>query len=103
MWNALRRHRVLFFSIGLMMTGTGLQNTLIALRGAAEGFSQSEIGFIMASFFTPTALANRFKFSCCEAGTNATIAPCSPAVNSVLNTWPKGAFNWAAACAPKSS
>ena len=51
MWNALRRHRVLFFSIGLMMTGTGLQNTLIALRGAAEGFSQSEIGFIMASFF----------------------------------------------------
>lgn len=51
MWNALRRHKVLFFSIALMMTGSGLQNTLIALRGQAEGFSQSEIGLIMASFF----------------------------------------------------
>lgn len=51
MWQALRHHKILFFSVMLMMTGTGLQNTLIALRAQAEGFSQSEIGFIMASFF----------------------------------------------------
>lgn len=51
MLKALHHHKILFFSISLMMIGTGLQNTLIALRGQAEGFSQTELGFIMASFF----------------------------------------------------
>lgn len=51
MWQALKTHRVLFISFAMLMLGTGLQNTLIGLRAAAEGFSSSATGLIMASFY----------------------------------------------------
>lgn len=51
MWQALRTHRILFLSFGMLMLGTGLQNTLIGLRAAEEGFSSTATGLIMASFY----------------------------------------------------
>lgn len=51
MWQALQTHRVLFVSFAMLMLGTGLQNTLIGLRAAAEGFSSAATGLIMASFY----------------------------------------------------
>jgi MFS family permease len=41
----------LLIAAGILLGGNGLQGTLIALRGAEEGFSASTIGFIGTSYF----------------------------------------------------
>lgn len=41
----------LLFSIGILLFGNGLQGTLLTLRGAIEGFSESTIGIIMSMYF----------------------------------------------------
>ena len=41
----------LLVAAGFLLGGNGLQGTLIALRGAAEGFSPSVIGFMGTAYF----------------------------------------------------
>ncbi|HTV69360.1 MAG TPA: MFS transporter [Rhizobiaceae bacterium] len=41
----------LLIAAGILLGGNGLQGTLIALRGAAEGFSPSTIGFMGTAYF----------------------------------------------------
>lgn len=41
----------LLIAAGILLGGNGLQGTLIALRGAEEGFSASTIGFMGTSYF----------------------------------------------------
>ncbi|SFU20718.1 Predicted arabinose efflux permease, MFS family [Mesorhizobium sp. YR577] len=41
----------LLIAAGILLGGNGLQGTLIALRGAQEGFSASTIGFMGTSYF----------------------------------------------------
>jgi len=41
----------LLIAAGILLAGNGLQGTLIALRGAEEGFSASLIGFIGTAYF----------------------------------------------------
>jgi MFS family permease len=41
----------LLVAAGILLGGNGLQGTLIALRGAAEGFSPATIGFMGTSYF----------------------------------------------------
>ena len=41
----------LLLGIGIMLSGNGLQGTLLALRGVEEHFSESTIGFIMSMYF----------------------------------------------------
>ncbi|MCV0396334.1 MAG: MFS transporter [Rhizobiaceae bacterium] len=41
----------LLVAAGILLGGNGLQGTLIALRGAAEGFSPALIGFIGTAYF----------------------------------------------------
>lgn len=41
----------LLIAAGVLLAGNGLQGTLIALRGAAEGFSASTIGFMGTTYF----------------------------------------------------
>lgn len=51
MFEAFRIHRTLLLSFGMLMLGTGLQNTLISLRAHSEGFSSTIVGLIMAAFY----------------------------------------------------
>lgn len=41
----------LLIAAGILLAGNGLQGTLIALRGAQEGFSPATIGFIGTAYF----------------------------------------------------
>ncbi|MGI9410592.1 MAG: MFS transporter, partial [Hyphomicrobiaceae bacterium] len=41
----------LLIGVALLMLGNGLQGSLLGLRAASEGFSNSVIGLVMASFF----------------------------------------------------
>ncbi len=41
----------LLAGIGLLLLGTGLLNTLLALRGGLEGYSDSVMGIIMSGYF----------------------------------------------------
>ena len=41
----------LLIAAGILLGGNGLQGTLIALRGAAEGFSPATIGFMGTAYF----------------------------------------------------
>lgn len=41
----------LFFGIGLLMLGNGLQGSLLGLRASEEGFGNGLIGIVMANFF----------------------------------------------------
>ncbi len=41
----------LLAGIGLLLLGTGLLNTLLALRGGMEGYSDSVMGMIMSGYF----------------------------------------------------
>jgi MFS family permease len=41
----------LLLAAGILLAGNGLQGTLIALRGAQEGFSPSMIGFMGTAYF----------------------------------------------------
>lgn len=41
----------LLIAAGILLSGNGIQGTLVALRGAAEGFSTTLIGFMGAAYF----------------------------------------------------
>ena len=41
----------LLIAAGILLGGNGLQGTLIALRGAQEGFSPATIGFMGTAYF----------------------------------------------------
>ncbi|MEQ8290044.1 MAG: MFS transporter [Gammaproteobacteria bacterium] len=41
----------LLAGVGLLLLGSGLLNTLIALRGSLEGYDESSMGFIMSGYF----------------------------------------------------
>ncbi|MBS3649240.1 MFS transporter [Pseudaminobacter sp. 19-2017] len=49
--SAIRPLIPLLIAAGILLGGNGLQGTLIALRGAQEGFSPAVIGFIGTSYF----------------------------------------------------
>lgn len=49
--SSLRPLIPLLVAAGILLGGNGLQGTLIALRGAAEGFSPALIGFIGTAYF----------------------------------------------------
>jgi len=38
-------------SVALLLLGNGLLNTLLTLRGTAEGFSSAVLGIIMSGYF----------------------------------------------------
>jgi len=42
----------LLIAAGILLGGNGLQGTLVALRGASEGFSPATIGFMGTAYFT---------------------------------------------------
>ncbi|MGE0280051.1 MAG: MFS transporter [Rhizobiaceae bacterium] len=42
----------LLIAAGILLGGNGLQSTLVALRGASEGFSPATIGFMGTAYFT---------------------------------------------------
>jgi MFS family permease len=50
----------LLVAAGILLAGNGLQGTLIALRGAQEGFSAATIGFIGTAYFAGFALGCMF-------------------------------------------
>ncbi len=52
----------LLFSVFLLVTGNGLQSTLISVRAQVDGFSLTEIGFIGTAYFVG------FLFGCMGAG-----------------------------------
>ena len=41
----------LLLGMFMLMIGNGLQGTLLGVRGGAEGFSDSTLGFVMAGYF----------------------------------------------------
>ncbi len=47
----LKPVRSLLTSVALLLLGNGLLNTLLALRGASEGFSTLLLGFILSGYF----------------------------------------------------
>ncbi len=49
--HALRPLIPLFIAAGILLAGNGLQGTLVALRGSAEGFSTTLIGLIGTGYF----------------------------------------------------
>jgi MFS family permease len=49
--SSLRPLIPLLIAAGILLGGNGLQGTLIALRGASEGFSSSTIGFMGTAYF----------------------------------------------------
>ena len=49
--SVLKPIRSILFSIALLLLGNGLINTLLALRGTAEGFSTAFLGLIMSGYF----------------------------------------------------
>lgn len=50
--NGLRPLIPILTTAGILLGGNGLQSTLIALRGAIEGFSPTTIGFMGAAYYT---------------------------------------------------
>ncbi len=51
MWSLLRANSVLLFGILLLMTGHGLQGTLLSLRTEIEAFSTLTSGAVLAGYF----------------------------------------------------
>lgn len=49
--STLKPIRSILFSVALLLLGNGLINTLLALRGTAEGFSTLFLGLIMSGYF----------------------------------------------------
>ena len=58
MWAMTRTLAAIFFAIALLMTGQGLQTSLLGIRGSIEGFSDSWLGIIMSGFFLGFLLAS---------------------------------------------
>ncbi len=52
--------RSLLSGVGLVLLGTGLLNTLLVLRGSAEGFSSLQLGLIMSSYFAGYLIGTHF-------------------------------------------
>ncbi len=50
------RVAALMFGLALLVTGSGLLGTLLALRGGSEGFDAATMGWIMSSYFLGFAL-----------------------------------------------
>lgn len=51
MFSGLSSLWALLASVGILLAGNGLQNTLISVRGNLEGFSPETIGFFSSSYF----------------------------------------------------
>ncbi len=51
MYAALPSAISLLQGVALLLLGTGLLNTLITVRGLAEGFSESLLGLMMSGYF----------------------------------------------------
>ena len=49
--NSIRPLIPILTAAGILLAGNGLQGTLIAVRGAQEGFSASSIGFMGTAYF----------------------------------------------------
>ena len=49
--SSLRPMIPLLIAAGILLGGNGLQGTLVAVRGAQEGFSPSVIGFMGTAYF----------------------------------------------------
>mgnify|MGYP000847647901 CR=1 FL=1 len=45
------RLTALLLGVGLLLTGSGLLGTLLAVRGGAEGFSANALGWVMSGYF----------------------------------------------------
>ncbi|MDX1635458.1 MAG: MFS transporter [Marinobacter sp.] len=50
-FSVLKPIRSILVSVALLLLGNGLINTLLALRGTAEGFSSAFLGVIMSGYF----------------------------------------------------
>ncbi len=51
MWTLLAPIRPLLSGVALLLLGNGLLNTLLTLRGVAEGFSSGVLGLLMSGYF----------------------------------------------------
>ncbi|QJQ97167.1 MFS transporter [Halomonas sp. PA5] len=47
----MRPIRSILWSVALLLLGNGLMNTLLTLRGTAEGFSSTLLGMVMSGYF----------------------------------------------------
>ncbi len=79
MWSLIAPISSLLSGVALLLLGNGLLNTLLTLRGVAEGYSTSMLGLIMSGYFVgfllgtwlATPLVRRIghirAFACCAA------------------------------------
>jgi MFS family permease len=79
MWSLIAPISSLLGGVALLLLGNGLLNTLLTLRGVAEGYSTSMLGLIMSGYFVgfllgtwlATPLVRRIghirAFACCAA------------------------------------
>ena len=51
MWSLIAPISSLLGGVALLLLGNGLLNTLLTLRGVAEGYSTSILGLIMSGYF----------------------------------------------------
>lgn len=51
MLTAIRNSWALLLGMFLLMIGNGLQGTVLGVRGAAEGFTASTLGYVMSAYF----------------------------------------------------
>ena len=51
MGQVLKSAWALLFGISLLMVGNGMQGTLLGIRGEIEGFSTSQMSFVMSAYF----------------------------------------------------
>lgn len=59
MWTVLRNSWALLLGIMLLMVGNGMQGTLLGIRGGIEGFSTTEMSFVMAAYFAGFLVGSR--------------------------------------------
>lgn len=79
MWSLIAPISSLLSGVALLLLGNGLLNTLLTLRGVAEGYSTTMLGLIMSGYFVgfllgtwlATPLVKRIghirTFACCAA------------------------------------
>lgn len=58
MWPQIAPISSLLSGVALLLLGNGLLNTLLTLKGAAEGYSTTLLGLIMSGYFTGYFLGN---------------------------------------------
>ncbi|MCB2114921.1 MAG: MFS transporter [Rhodobacteraceae bacterium] len=59
MLKVLRHSWALLLGIMLLMVGNGMQGTLLGIRGGIEGFSTTEMSYVMAAYFAGFLLGSR--------------------------------------------